>query len=67
MFSGAGLTVVDLAELAIPVSTAEEEVECHETFEENALAKARYFRRLTGMAVVADDSGLEVEAARGTQ
>ena len=62
MFSGAGLTVVDLAELAIPVSAAEEEVECHETFEENALAKARYFRRLTGMAVVADDSGLEVEA-----
>jgi XTP/dITP diphosphohydrolase len=62
MFAAAGLTVVDLAELGIPESAAEEEVECHETFEENALAKARYFRERTGMAVVADDSGLEVEA-----
>jgi XTP/dITP diphosphohydrolase len=62
MFAAAGLTVVDLAELGIAETVAEEEVESHETFEENALAKARYFREQTGMAVVADDSGLEVEA-----
>jgi XTP/dITP diphosphohydrolase len=62
MFGAAGLTVVDLAELGIAESPAEEEVESYETFEENALAKARYFRERTGMAVVADDSGLEVEA-----
>jgi XTP/dITP diphosphohydrolase len=62
MFGAAGLTVVDLAELGIAESAAEDEVESHETFEENALAKARYFREQTGMAVVADDSGLEVEA-----
>jgi XTP/dITP diphosphohydrolase len=62
MFGAAGLTVVDLAELGITETVGEEEVESYETFEENALAKARYFRERTGMAVVADDSGLEVEA-----
>jgi XTP/dITP diphosphohydrolase len=62
MFGAAGLTVVDLAELGISETVGEEEVESYETFEENALAKARYFRERTGMAVVADDSGLEVEA-----
>lgn len=32
-----------------------------ETFEENALIKARYIHELTGAAVMADDSGLEVD------
>jgi XTP/dITP diphosphohydrolase len=62
MFAAAGLAVVDLAELGIPAGAAEEGVESYATFEENARAKARYFREQTGMAVVADDSGLEVEA-----
>jgi XTP/dITP diphosphohydrolase len=62
MFSAAGMSVVDLAELGIPESADEETLEGFPTFEENALAKARYFRDRTGMPVVADDSGLEVEA-----
>lgn len=62
MFAAAGLTVVDLAELRIAETAAEEGVESYETFEENALAKARHFHQLTRMPVVADDSGLEVEA-----
>ena len=33
-----------------------------QTFEENALIKARAIRDLTGVAVLADDSGLEVDA-----
>jgi XTP/dITP diphosphohydrolase len=65
MFSGAGLYVVDLAELAIGETPEEEGLERYGTFEENALAKARYFGALTGMPVVADDSGLEVEALGG--
>jgi XTP/dITP diphosphohydrolase len=62
MFSAAGLSVVDLPELGIPESADEEGLERYATFEENAIAKARYFRERAGMPVVADDSGLEVEA-----
>jgi non-canonical purine NTP pyrophosphatase (RdgB/HAM1 family) len=35
------------------------------TFEENALIKARYVAQITNMLVVADDSGLEVDALQG--
>jgi XTP/dITP diphosphohydrolase len=62
MFSAAGLSVVDLPELGISESAAEEELERYSTFEENAMAKARYFYERTRLPVVADDSGLEVEA-----
>ena len=37
-------------------------VEDGKTFEENALIKARTIRDLTGLIVLADDSGLEVDA-----
>ncbi|GAB1341418.1 non-canonical purine NTP pyrophosphatase [Gemmatimonas sp.] len=43
----------------------EEALEVHDTFEANALAKARYFAKRTGLVVVADDSGLVVEALGG--
>jgi XTP/dITP diphosphohydrolase len=62
MFAAAGLAVVDLAELGVAEGPEEETVESYDTFEENALAKARHFHQHTGMPVVADDSGLEVEA-----
>jgi XTP/dITP diphosphohydrolase len=65
MFVGHGLTVVDLAELGVIESSDEEELERYETFEENALSKARYFYARTGMPVAADDSGLEVAALGG--
>lgn len=61
----AGLTAVSLVDECIPESVAEEEIECHATFEENALAKARYFNRLSGLAALADDSGLCVRALGG--
>ena len=44
---------------------AEETLESAETFEDNALAKARWFHRRTGMPTVADDSGLCVDALGG--
>jgi XTP/dITP diphosphohydrolase len=62
MFSAAGLSVVDLPELGIAESADEEGLERYSTFEENAIAKARYFHHRARMPVVADDSGLEVEA-----
>ena len=65
LFGGAGISVEDLEEAGIAPSEVEDDLESGDTFEENALAKARYFARLTRRAVVADDSGLEVEALDG--
>lgn len=60
-----GLELVDLDQVGVPKSPAEEELEPHGTFEENAVSKARYFQALTGLPTVADDSGLEVDALEG--
>ena len=40
-------------------------VEDGATFEANALIKAKFFREQTGLACLADDSGLEVDALNG--
>ncbi|HEX2673869.1 MAG TPA: non-canonical purine NTP pyrophosphatase [Polyangiaceae bacterium] len=65
LFGSVGIPVVDLVEAGLEASTEEDDLENADTFEENALAKARYFARRAGRAVVADDSGLEVEALGG--
>jgi XTP/dITP diphosphohydrolase len=67
IFAAAGLDVIDLDAAGIEEQTAEEgTLEVFESFEENALAKARYFfARGGGRPVVADDSGLEVLALGG--
>jgi XTP/dITP diphosphohydrolase len=39
--------------------------ETAETFEENAVAKALHYARLSGLPTLADDSGLEVDALDG--
>lgn len=45
--------------------TTESPVEDASTFVENALIKARYAARLSGLPAIADDSGLEVDALGG--
>jgi XTP/dITP diphosphohydrolase len=66
IFAEAGVRVVDLAEAGVAESPEEEAIECHETFEANALAKARwFFARCGGLDVIADDSGLALEALGG--
>ena len=65
MFARAGLDAIDLTALGIAEVADEEAVEAFETFEENALAKARFFARRSGLTTVADDSGLEVLALGG--
>ncbi|MGN2641301.1 non-canonical purine NTP pyrophosphatase [Nocardia takedensis] len=57
----AGIEVVGLDD----VPTYPEAPEIGATFEENALAKARDGAAATGLACVADDSGLEVDALNG--
>jgi len=56
-----GLTLLSLDDVA----SFDEAPETGATFEENALAKARDAYRATGLASVADDSGLEVAALNG--
>jgi len=60
-----GLPVIDLDEAGLAPGDGEEELESADTFEENALLKARYFAACTRRPVVADDSGLEVFALGG--
>lgn len=60
-----GIRVITLEDAGIPWSDAEEGLEPHDTFEENAASKARYFARLSGRPTVSDDSGLEVGALDG--
>jgi non-canonical purine NTP pyrophosphatase (RdgB/HAM1 family) len=60
-----GLVVRDLDELGIDSDPAEDDLEPYESFEENALSKARYFFEKSGIPTVADDSGIEVDALDG--
>jgi XTP/dITP diphosphohydrolase len=72
MLRDAGFDPLTLDALGIAPDAEEESVEAFETFEENAMAKARYYfartRALGAHAppvVLADDSGLEVRALGG--
>jgi XTP/dITP diphosphohydrolase len=65
LLAESGLEVVDLHALSAAPLPEEDALEVYETFEENALAKARYFARRVGAAVLADDSGLSVDALGG--
>jgi XTP/dITP diphosphohydrolase len=63
IFAAAGFRVTTLDQSGIPELPDEDAIEGFETFEENALAKARHFFALGGgIPVVADDSGLAVVA-----
>jgi XTP/dITP diphosphohydrolase len=67
MSEAAGFQAISLEDAAIAEDAAvEDRLEAFDTFEENALAKARYFFTLAGgAAVMADDSGLAVDALNG--
>ena len=55
-----GIDVLTQADFAVP-----EAEEPHDTFIENALAKARHVCQLTGLPALADDSGICVDALGG--
>ena len=60
-----GRTIVTLDDVAFPADPGEDDLETGATFEENALAKARWFHTRTALPTLADDSGLEVDALGG--
>ncbi|MDR5742250.1 RdgB/HAM1 family non-canonical purine NTP pyrophosphatase [Caballeronia sp. LZ029] len=60
LLDAAGIELIAQGELGVP-----EAPEPHETFVENALAKARHASTLTGLPALADDSGLCVRALNG--
>jgi len=59
------LQVLDLDQARVAYDPQEEELEPFDTFEENAISKATYFFRKSGLPTVADDSGLMVDALDG--
>jgi len=66
IFTGQGVELVDPGSLGIPETEAEDQLEVFDTFEENALAKVRYFfDRADGLPTFADDSGLSVDILGG--
>lgn len=72
MIRDAGFDPVTLDELGVASDPEEDAVESYDTFDGNALAKARYYFARTRSfgarapaAVLADDSGLEVRALGG--
>ena len=61
-----GFHAISLDDAGIPECDEEHDLEGFDTFEENASAKARYFAsRSNGRLVLADDSGLCVDALGG--
>jgi XTP/dITP diphosphohydrolase len=65
MFRAAGIEIIDLTAAKIEETEVEAKLESAMTFEENALAKALYFHRISRLPTVADDSGIEVVALGG--
>lgn len=61
-----GIDAIGLDDAGVAVDPgAEDGIEVFDTFEANALAKARYFAERTGQPCVADDSGLIVDTLDG--
>jgi len=66
IFADFGLRVADLSSLGIAKSPTEDTLEAFDTFEDNALAKARYFYEAAGgIPTFGDDSGMCVDALEG--
>jgi len=65
LFAASAIEVIDLRDIGIDESPIEDALETHDTFEANALAKARHFFVVSGRPTVADDSGLVVPALGG--
>ncbi len=60
-----GVTALSLDDAGATAHPDEDGIEVHDSFESNALAKARYFAARSGRPCLADDSGLCIDALDG--
>lgn len=65
LFAAHRIALIDLDEADIAETAAEDVLEVFDSFEENALAKARYFHQVSGLPTFTDDSGIAVDALGG--
>lgn len=65
LFAGLPIQVVFPDELGLERLPEEEDLEQSSSYAGNAVAKARHFSQRSGLATVADDSGIEVDALGG--
>lgn len=65
MLTDRGISAIGLDDAGVAYDRAEDGIECYESFEENALAKARWFAARTNLPCLADDSGLCIDALDG--
>ncbi|MEO5510923.1 MAG: non-canonical purine NTP pyrophosphatase [Longimicrobiales bacterium] len=62
---GARPRLLTLDEAGIPPADEEDAIEAFDTFRTNAVAKAQYFLQRSGLPVIADDSGIMIDALEG--
>ncbi len=65
LFRNTPVRLVSLTDLAVEERPEESKIEVFSTFAQNAMAKARYFHERTGLALMAEDSGICVDALAG--
>jgi len=65
LLGGLEIQVLSLTDAGISRDPVEDSLEVFDSFERNALAKARYYRSRSGLPTIADDSGLCVDALGG--
>lgn len=65
LLGGLDIQVLSLTDAGISRHPEEDSLEVFDSFEGNALAKARYYRTRSGFPTIADDSGLCVKALDG--
>jgi XTP/dITP diphosphohydrolase len=65
LFRDTPIRLVSLAELGVEERPEEERLEGFASFARNAMAKAQYFHDRTGLPMMAEDSGIRVDALNG--
>lgn len=65
LFRDTPIRLVSLAELGVEEKPEEKRLEAYPSFARNALAKAQYFHDRTGLPMMAEDSGIRVDALGG--
>jgi len=65
LFRDTPIRLASLNDLGVEEKPEEDTLEVHPSFSRNALAKAQYFHDRTGLPMMAEDSGIVVDALNG--